>query len=151
MKKFILSATVVILFIVYSLSAHQENAILSPAPTPTEIIPTNVPTGNAPLPTARPTTASGFKDGQYTGSVADAYYGNIQVAIVIANGRISDVKFLQYPNDRGHSILINTYAMPFLRQEAINAQSATVDIISGATDTSQAFIESLSNALSQAK
>lgn len=91
-----------------------------------------------------------YKDGTYTGSVADAYYGNIQVQAIISGGKITDVQFLQYPNDNGTSHMINTQAMPYLRQEAITAQSAQVDIVSGASDSSQAFQQSLSSALSQA-
>ena len=94
---------------------------------------------------------SPFKDGTYTGSAADAFYGTIQVQTVIAGGKITDVQFLQYPSDRSRSVAINTFAMPSLKQEAISAQSANVDIVSGATDSSNAFIQSLSSALSQAK
>jgi hypothetical protein len=57
----------------------------------------------------------------------------------------------QYPNDRNRSIEINQYADPLLTTEAIQAQSGQVDIISGATDTSEAFIQSLSAALTQAQ
>lgn len=92
-----------------------------------------------------------YKDGKYTGSVADAYYGNIQVQAVVAGGKLSDVIFLQYPNDRSTSIRINQQAMPYLKQEAIAAQSAAVDTISGATDSSGAFRQSLVVALAQAK
>lgn len=95
--------------------------------------------------------SGGYKDGTYTGNVADAFYGNIQVSVNIQNGKIANVQFLQYPSDRSRSILINQQAMPYLQQEAIQAQSANVDIVSGATDTSQAFIASLSSALSQAQ
>ena len=91
-----------------------------------------------------------YKDGTYTGNPADAFYGNIQVQAIISGGRITDVQFLQYPNDRSTSIAINSQAMPYLKQEAIQAQSANVDIVSGATDSSQAFQESLASALSQA-
>ncbi|HEX8993791.1 MAG TPA: FMN-binding protein [Candidatus Paceibacterota bacterium] len=88
--------------------------------------------------------------GTYTGDVADAYYGNVQVSATVACGKITDVAFLQYPNDRSTSRQINSYAMPILRQEAIAAQSANVDAVSGATHTSQAFVESLSSALTKA-
>lgn len=119
----------------------------TPTPTATNNT-TVVPTSTLTL---APVVSRGkYKDGTYTGSAADAFYGNIQVRVSIASGKISKVDFLQYPNDRGHSIEINQYAMPILSQEAITAQSASVDIVSGATDTSQAFIQSLSNALSQA-
>lgn len=121
---------------------------LTPTAAPTKIAlqPTAIPT---PKPTAKP--AGQYKDGSYTGSVADAFYGNIQVRVTISSGKISDVQFLQYPNDRRTSIEINTQAMPMLKSEAIAAQSANVNIISGATDSSQAFRESLASALSQAK
>jgi uncharacterized protein with FMN-binding domain len=91
-----------------------------------------------------------YKDGTYTGSVADAFYGNIQVQAVIAGGKITDVVFVQYPNDNPTSISVNTQAIPFLKQEALSAQSSHVDIVSGASDSSEAFQQSLASALSQA-
>lgn len=94
---------------------------------------------------------SGYKNGVYTGSVADAFYGLVQVKATIASGRITDVVFLSYPSDRSTSVYINGQAMPLLTQEAIQAQSANVNIISGATATSGAFRESLAVALSSAK
>ena len=60
------------------------------------------------------------------------------------------MQFLEYPNHRDRSVEINNYAMPQLTSEAISAQSAQVDVISGATDTSEAFMQSLGDALSQA-
>lgn len=92
-----------------------------------------------------------FKDGSYTGSAADAFYGTIQVKTVIQNRKIVDVQFLQYPNSQDESVQINQEAMPVLKQEAIQAQSAKVEIVSGATQTSQAFQQSLASALNQAK
>lgn len=107
---------------------------------------------NSPSPKASSQPALGrYKDGQYTGDVTDAYYGNVQVKAIITGGKITDVQFLQYPHDRGTSIRINSQAMPYLTQEAVSAQSASVDIISGATQTSLAFQKSLASALSQAK
>lgn len=91
-----------------------------------------------------------YKDGQYTGDVADAYYGNVQVKVVVSNGKISDVQFLDYPHDRLTSQAINSQAMPYLKSEAIAAQSANVDIVSGATQTSEAFRQSLQSALTKA-
>jgi uncharacterized protein with FMN-binding domain len=97
------------------------------------------------------TPTSSYKDGTYTGSVTNAYYGNVQVQATIKNGKITDVEFLQYPSDNPNSQYINSQATPYLKQEAIQAQSAQVDLISGATLTSQAFTQSLSSALSQAQ
>ncbi|MET2829900.1 FMN-binding protein [Mesorhizobium shangrilense] len=92
----------------------------------------------------------GFADGTYTGPVADAYYGLIQIQASIQGGRLTALKILKYPNDRRTSISINRQALPMLRDEAISAQSANVDIISGATLTSRAFIQSLGGALKKA-
>jgi len=96
-------------------------------------------------------TNTAYKDGTYKGSQADAFYGYIQIQAVVSGGKLTDVMFLEYPNDRGNSVEINNYAMPLLKQQAITSQSAKVDGVSGATDTSQAFIQSLGDALSQAK
>jgi uncharacterized protein with FMN-binding domain len=92
-----------------------------------------------------------YVDGSYTGSQADAYYGIVQVKATVQNGRLASVSFLQYPNDRSTSRYINSQAMPYLKQEALQAQSANVDVVSGATDTSMAFQQSLGDALAQAK
>lgn len=107
----------------------------------------------APLPASpsQTTTTAVYKDGTYTGSVADAFYGLVQVKATIVKGRITDVVFLSYPSDRATSVSINSQAMPYLKQEAIAAQTANVNIISGATETSLAFKQSLSFALASAK
>ncbi|HQT83108.1 MAG TPA: FMN-binding protein, partial [Candidatus Paceibacterota bacterium] len=86
-----------------------------------------------------------------TCSAADAYYGTVQVKAVITNGKLADVQFVQYPNTHSTSVYINQQAMPMLTQEAIQAQSANVSGVSGATDTSIAFVQSLASALARAK
>jgi uncharacterized protein with FMN-binding domain len=80
----------------------------------------------------------------------DVNYGLVQVRVTIQAGRISDVKFLEYPSDRRTSQQINDIAMPYLQQEALQSQSANVDIISGATLTSEGFAMSLQSALASA-
>ena len=92
-----------------------------------------------------------YADGNYTGPVTDAYYGLVQIQAVIDGGRLAAIKVLQYPSDRRTSVLINRQALPMLRDEVVAAQSATVNIISGATLTSEAFIRSLDGALSKAR
>lgn len=94
--------------------------------------------------------AHGFVDGTYTGPVTDAYYGLIQIQASIQGGRLTALKVLKYPSDRRTSVSINRQALPMLRDEAISGQSAHVDIISGATLTSRAFIQSLGGALKKA-
>lgn len=94
--------------------------------------------------------AQGYADGVYTGPPADAYYGIIQIQAIVQGGQLSALKVLKYPSDRRTSISINRQALPMLRDEAIRAQSANVDIISGATLTSRAFVQSLRGALKKA-
>jgi len=117
--------------------------------------PTTAPTAAPAAPTAAPAPipaaiATGYKDGQYDGQVVDAYYGYVQVKAVVQSGKIADVQFLEWPNDRRTSVRINNIAMPYLISEAIQAQSAQVDVISGATLTSEAFAQSLQSALESA-
>ncbi len=130
-------------------NAQQGAAQHSAAPTATAPAATNT----APAPaTATPAAASNgqYKNGTYTGPQVDAFYGVVQVQTTIQNGKIANVQFLQYPNDRRTSVRINSYAVPVLQQEAVQAQNANVDMITGATLTSQAFAMSLQAALQQA-
>lgn len=147
MKKLIVSALIIGVFLAYTLFHLRGSPAVGVAPTST------TDTGTSASPSTTTTVGPGaaaFKDGSYTGSVADAQWGYVQVRAVIQGGKISDVQWVQYPDDRGRSIEINAYADPQLTSEAIQAQSAQVDLVSGATDTSLAFIQSLTDALSQA-
>ena len=106
----------------------------------------------SPPPSTAPAPAqSGYKDGTYTGSIADAYYGPVEVQATIKGGALSNVSFLLFPNGHQTSTYINEQVMPMLTQEAISAQSANVNGISGATFTSQAFQQSLASALRKAR
>jgi uncharacterized protein with FMN-binding domain len=153
MKKVYISAAIIMSFVLYaslngkSMDAINESSSSSNLNTrlPTSSIESVTPGSNT-----QPTNPL-YKDGEYIGPVVDAFYGNIQVKAFIQNGKLTDVQFLQYPNDHSESVEINTDAMPLLKQEAIQAQDAHVDIVSRATDSSKAFIESLSSALQQAQ
>ncbi len=101
--------------------------------------------------TAATTTSTTYKDGTYTGAVADAFYGNLQVSATIAGGKLTDITFLQQPNTPQESVEVNAKSSPILKSEAIAAQSAKVDIVSGATQSSEAFQQSLASALTQAQ
>jgi uncharacterized protein with FMN-binding domain len=130
-------------------STPQTTSVSIYTPTPTQI------TTQTPIPAPTPTPVTKpkgqYADGTYTGAGADAYYGTVQIQAVIQNGKLVTVNFLQYPNDRSTSRYINAQAMPQLKSEAIAAQSANVSGVSGASDTSAAFIQSLGDALAQAK
>jgi uncharacterized protein with FMN-binding domain len=85
-----------------------------------------------------------------TGSVAQTRWGPVQVRVTVASGKVTDVSVVQYPNDNPRDEEINSYALPILAQETVDAQSANIDMVSGATYTSQGYVESLQSALDQA-
>ena len=100
--------------------------------------------------TSIPPVAVGLKNGTFTGTTANKIYGPVQVRAVIEGGRLVDVLFIQYPNDRKTSTQISNNAMPIMKQEAIAKQSAKVNNVSGATQTVKGFTESLTAALALA-
>lgn len=98
-----------------------------------------------------PDTTIVYKDGEYTGdSIRADHWGNVQLTVIIEGGKLTDFKIEDYPHSRSTSQRINRVAIPYLMQEAVQAQSASIDLISGATPTSEAFIRSLQSALEQA-
>ncbi len=159
MKKILLSLFVLAAFGIYVYETHVKNSspitltTSTPIATPTQDTTTQTPTPTQPADTTAPTPTSAgkYKNGTYTGPSTDAFYGNVQVQVIIKSGKISDVQFLDYPRDRDTSVRINSQATPMLREEALQAQNANVDIVSGATQTSLAFQQSLGAALDQAK
>jgi uncharacterized protein with FMN-binding domain len=108
--------------------------------------PGTVTPGATPSPTPRPAGATG----NFTGSDVPNRFGDVQVRLVISNGRVTDVQALQLPSDRAQSAYISQVAGPILRSEVIQAQSARIDIVSGATYTSQSYAQSVESALQQA-
>lgn len=84
------------------------------------------------------------------GPVVDTRYGSVQVEITVENGRLTDVVALQLPDDDRRSAQISTRAEPVLRSEALAAQSASIDGVSGATYTSDGYARSLQAALDAA-
>ncbi len=74
----------------------------------------------------------------------------MQIQLTVASGKISKVTVVQYPNGNGRDQEINSYALPILTQETMDAQSAQIDMVSGATVTSDGYVQSLQSALDQA-
>jgi uncharacterized protein with FMN-binding domain len=119
-------------------------------------------TGQIPVATGRPlgggtqptrTTspaAPGSASGTFTGSAADTRYGPVQVRITVAGGKITDAQAVQYPQESGRDVRINSAAIPELNQETVQAQSAQIDTVSGATYTSEGYQQSLQAAIDAA-
>jgi uncharacterized protein with FMN-binding domain len=109
---------------------------------------TNTPS-TASTPVLSQTTSS-YQDGQYTGATTQTPYGNVQVAVIISGGKITNVNFLQMPSDENHSQEVTSYSAPILKQETLSAQSPNIDFVSGATSTSSGYQRSLQAALDKA-
>lgn len=86
----------------------------------------------------------------FTGDTSQTQWGPVQVEITVAGGKITDVQVPQYPNGNHRDQEINDYALPVLVDETLSAQSADIDMVSGATVTSQGYLTSLQSALDQA-
>ncbi len=165
MKKTILSLATILFFGIYALFSKfgttSSVQIYKPKPVSVELgkvnntpnTPTKIPAPvvNTPPPIIKPKVIGMYKDGTFIGDSIDAFYGNVQVFATITDGRLSDIAFLDYPQDRRTSLQKSNYAMPILKREAISAQKANVNTVSGVTYTSEAFIQSLTGALNQAK
>jgi hypothetical protein len=107
-------------------------------------------TGSGATSSPTPSSGSGSTGAATTtvnGQVADTRWGPVQVQVLVANSKIIDVVVLQQPNGNFRDQEINGYALPLLRQEVLQAQSAQIDGISGATVTSDGYIQSLQSAL----
>lgn len=103
----------------------------------------------APAAASNVAATSSYADGVYSGAVTAMRWGNVRVRVTIRGGRITAVQEIEAPGDR-KSASINAYAQPLLESEAVAAQSARIDAVSGATYTSAAYATSLQAALDQA-
>jgi uncharacterized protein with FMN-binding domain len=142
MKKYLLGAGLVIVFAGYAIYQYvggtKTTAVVTPSTTGNDSSDQTASTGT-------------FKDGEYTGVVADAYYGKMQVKAIIQGGKIVDIQNLQYPNSPGHTTEVSNSALPKLKTEAIAIQSSQVSNVSGATQTADGYRITLESALAQAR
>jgi uncharacterized protein with FMN-binding domain len=82
-----------------------------------------------------------------TGEAADTRYGPVQVKVTVTNGKITSATAVEYPVNDRRDQEINAYAIPALNREAVQSGSASIDMISGATYTSEGYVQSLQSAL----
>jgi len=116
---------------------------------PAVVVPTRsgpTPTGHATRTTAPTPSASGTVDG----AVVDTQYGQVQVQVSYTGRRITRIRALHLTDSSGTSVQISAGAAPILQRGALAAQSAHVDMVSGATFTSTAYLQSLQSAIDAA-
>ena len=147
MKRVLLAvvSTVASLVLLLSFKTHSPSAVA----TPTVAVSSTATTTHTKASTnTRTSTASATK--AYTGSAAFTRYGPVQVRITVRNGKVVRADAIVYPANTPLDAQINAYAIPQLNSEARAASSAGIDMISGATFTSQGYLSSLQSALDQA-
>jgi uncharacterized protein with FMN-binding domain len=133
----------------YRVSPHSWGGVATAPPTASPASPSASPsTAPTAIPSTLPTPLP--LSGGFTGSDFPNRFGDVVVRVVITNGHITDVQALQLPNDRAQSAYISEVAGPMLRSEVLKAQSAQIDLISGATYTSESYAESVESALRKA-
>ena len=161
---FLSTITMLVLLFSYHTSTDSGMVAASPvvqaptssgAPSSTTESPSS-PTGSAPSPSSTPKSTPAPKpraavtSATYTGGVADTQWGPVQVRITVRGGKITQSEAVQYPQGNGRDAEINGYALPVLNQEVVQQQSATIDTVSGATVTSDGYLQSLQSAIDQA-
>lgn len=110
---------------------------------------TTTPSKAAKAP-AKKATAKTSSTKTVTGSVASTQWGPVQVSLRISGNKITKVSVLQYPSGNSRDAEINSYALPILTRETRSSQSASIDMVSGATVTSTGYLQSLQSAIDQA-
>jgi uncharacterized protein with FMN-binding domain len=96
---------------------------------------------------AKSSSTSAAGSGTATGDAVSTQYGDAQVRVTIKNGKIVSIEALQLQGNDPRSVQISSSAAPILQQEALSAQTADIDAVSGATFTSASYAQSLQSAL----
>ncbi|WP_326580049.1 FMN-binding protein [Streptomyces sp. NBC_00481] len=147
------AATVSGMVLLLSLKPHTTPGVagLATAPVPSSSSSTSSGTSGT-----SGTTGSGGSSGSSTGTrtltgdSVQTRYGPVQVRVTLKDGRLTDVTAVTYPQENPRDQRINSYAIPQLTREALTAQSADIDTVSGATYTSEGYRQSLQSALDSA-
>jgi uncharacterized protein with FMN-binding domain len=166
MRRVILAivSTVVVLVILLSIKTHSVGSLATTPPaavgTPSgSASGSGTTSGSGSGSGASPTPSSGTGSGTATGTASaktvtgdasNTMYGPVQVQITVKSRKITAVNVIQYPNGTSRDAQINAFAIPELTQETLTANSATIDMVSGATYTSNGYISSLQSALDKA-
>ncbi len=150
-----LAATVAGMALLLGFKTHSARQL---AHTPPAVTSSSPPTPQAPAaasaahtapsaaaPPAQPQTRT------VTGSSIRTRYGDVEVRVTFAGSQITDVVPLRLPDSNGVDQEIDQQVVPILIQETLAAQSANIQMVSGATYTSDGYVRSLQSALDKAK
>jgi uncharacterized protein with FMN-binding domain len=136
-----------ITFAVYGAYQYIPTTTSAATPVTTSVLTTPVTTALATV----VKNSSGLTDGTYTGTEVSEQYGNVQVQVTVSGGVITNAKSLIAQTGPHETVQITGYALPILRSEVIAVQSSKVNIVSGATVISDAYIQSVASAIAKAR
>ena len=146
--------TLVLLFSYHTSTSSRSAPSASPVVAPAAAPQADGSSGSSGVtPTPTPSSSSSTKSSAtktYDGDAVGTRFGNVQVQITVKDGKITKADVLQVPWNDHRDQEINSYAVPVLNSEVVSAQSATIDMVSGATFTSEGYIQSLQSAIDQA-
>ncbi|HEY2191783.1 MAG TPA: FMN-binding protein [Actinomycetospora sp.] len=148
--------TVSTLVLLFSYRTSTSSVLPAAAGTPstgttgTSAAPSTTSSSGSTTSTSTAKSSTSTYTGTVTGTAADTRWGPVQVKVTLASGKITAVDVVQEPDSNGRDREINADAVPQLVQETLQAQSARIDMVSGATYTSDGYVQSLQSALDQA-
>lgn len=148
---FVLMSTVAVVVMLFGYRTSTPHPPLT-GPTVVAAGGTDSGSGTAAVPAAPQSAGSSGSTGTttVTGQSVQTRWGPVQVQITVSGKQITAVSVLQVPSSNGRDVQINSYAVPVLKQETLQAQGAGIDSVSGATVTSNGYVSSLQSALDQA-
>ncbi|MEO7448883.1 MAG: FMN-binding protein [Humibacillus sp.] len=142
-------STVTVLVLLFSYSTSRSSVVATAETRPVGSATSKAAaraTPGAPTTAAAPSPATKT----YSGDAVDTRFGPVQVQIIVAGGTITAVDVLQVPMSDRHDQMINSQAVPIYNDETVRAQSASIDVVSGATYTWQGYTQSLQSAIDAA-
>ncbi|MGV8964700.1 MAG: FMN-binding protein [Cellulomonas sp.] len=141
------TSTGLVLLFAYPTSLDRTMTVAEPSAS----APAPATAGSGPAaPGTAPAGTAPAADATYDGTTISMRYGPVQVRITVASGRITAADAIQLPSGNSYDDQVKQHAVPVLVKEALAAQSAKIAMVSGATYTSSAYVQSLQSALDQA-
>ncbi|MGW0875675.1 FMN-binding protein [Streptomyces sp. NPDC002740] len=142
------AATVSGMVLLLSLKPHTAPAVAGSASSPVPSAGSSASSGTTGSGGSGGAAATGTRT--LTGDSVQTRWGPVQVRVTLKDGKLTDVTAVTYPQENPRDQQINAYAIPQLTREALTAQSADIDTVSGATYTSDGYRQSLQSALDSA-
>jgi uncharacterized protein with FMN-binding domain len=145
---FVILSTITTLVLLFSYHTSTSTTFATSPVSQLPASPGATPRSQSPTKSGSSTSKSSAVN--YTGDSANTRWGPVQVQITVQGGKVTASQAVQYPQNNGRDARINGFALPILNQEVVQQQSASIDTVSGATVTSDGYLQSLQSAIDQA-